>query len=102
MQYKDLSDEDKKQENSRSEKASEIAETTELSKIEDQLTKSYSNLVGISNRISDFIKENGEEEITRESQTGPAVITNVSKRFFWIRRNCVRGFRKSTTNSIDK
>jgi len=51
IKYKDLSEEDKKQEDSRSEKASEIAQTTELSKIEDQLTKSYSNLVGISNRI---------------------------------------------------
>ena len=82
VQYKDLSEEDKKQENSRSEKATEIAETTELSKIQDQLTKSYSNLVGISNRISDFIKENGEEEITKESQTGPAIISNVVKDFF--------------------
>jgi len=82
VQYKDLSEEDKKQENSRSEKATEIAKTTELSKIQDQLTKSYSNLVGISNRISDFIKENGEEEITKESQTGPAIISNVVKDFF--------------------
>ena len=77
-----LSEEDKKQEDSRSEKASEIAQTTELSKIEDQLTKSYSNLVGISNRISDFVKDNGEEEITRDSQTNPAVLTNVIKDFF--------------------
>ena len=82
VKYKDLSEEDKKEENTRSEKATEIAETTELSKIEDQLTKSYSNLVGISNRISDFIKDNGEEEITRDSQTSPAVITNVVKDFF--------------------
>ena len=38
--------------------------------------------MGISNRISDFIKENGEEEITKESQTGPAIISNVVKDFF--------------------
>ena len=82
IKYKDLSEEDKKQEDSRSEKASEIAQTTELSKIEDQLTKSYSNLLGISNRISDFVKDNGKEEITRDSQTNPAVLTNVIKDFF--------------------
>ena len=81
--YSDLSDPAKEDHNRIAAAAEKVADTTELSQIEDQLTKAYSNIVGISNKISQFIKDpNRSDELTNRSQTRPGLIVNQIKDLF--------------------
>ena len=82
--YDKLPEESKKQYDNIVEKAEEKASTTEIDQLNKELTNSYSNLVGISKRISSFIDENGEDEITKKSQTTPQYLVSAVKDFFWI------------------
>jgi len=82
VKYDKLPEESKKQYNTIVEKAEEKASTTELGQLKKELTNSYSNLVGISKRISSFVDENGEDEITKSSQTTPEYLVSVVKDFF--------------------
>jgi hypothetical protein len=82
VEYDNLSSEAKTTYDKITRKAEEIASTTELSQIEDHLTKAYSNIVGVSNKISKFIEDEGDGELVKASQTLPSFLTSTVKDFF--------------------
>jgi len=84
IKYDKLPEESKKEYDYIEQQAEEKASTTELSTLKNELTNSYANLVGISNRISQFVEEKGDKEFTTEdgSITRPESIVNVIKGFF--------------------
>jgi hypothetical protein len=82
VKYDKLPEESKKDYDTIIEKAEEKASTTELGQLKKELTNSYSNLVGISKRISSFVDENGEYEITKGSHTLQGYLVNLVKDFF--------------------
>ena len=84
IKYDKLPEESKKEYDYIEQQAKEKASTTELSTLKNELTNSYANLVGISNRVSQFVKEKGDKEFTTEdgSITRPESIVNVIKGFF--------------------
>jgi len=82
VKYDKLPEQSKKDYDTIVEEADEKASTTELDQLKKELTNSYSNLVGISKRISSFVNENGEDEITKKSQTGTGYLVNLVKDVF--------------------
>ena len=82
VKYDKLPEESKKDYDTIVEKAEEKASTTELGQLKRELTNSYSNLVGVSKRISSFVDENGEDEITKSSQTNQGYLISLVKDFF--------------------
>ena len=82
IKYNELPEDSKELYKKIVDKAEEKASTTELGQLKKELTNSYSNLVGISKRISSFVGENGEDEIIKQSQTTPGYLVSAVKDFF--------------------